>query len=453
MSGYSRHPASFKDPSGFIFQSSSIHYRQVNKCYAPHYNQLMQSGLYHELVKKNMLLPHTEIKENWLDDEEWYLTLMPEQIPFWSYPYEWCFEQLKDAALLTLAIAISSLEYGMSLKDATPYNIQFHKGKPVFIDTLSFERYDETQPWIAYRQFCENFLYPLWLAHLYKLDCHPLMSAYPEGIPAPAVARLFPATCRLHLSAWLHVYLPAKMSQASVQRKPISRFSKKKLLNILSHLHALISKFNNHANTTWHHYYRDSVNETYIREKEKIVLEMLKHVQGNQLLDLGANDGYFSRLAAGQNFSVLAVDNDEQCINNLYRKIQTEADSRILPLCFDVTNPPAASGFANQERSSFNERIKADAVLALALVHHLHIGKNIPLSYLADYFNRLAPYLIIEFVPKEDEKVQCLLQYKKDIYSAYSKEMFEKLFGKHFSIRSAHGIPGTQRSLYLMVRK
>lgn len=453
MSGFTRHPASYKDPSGFVFESAENIYRQVNKIYAEQYNLLMKSGLYDELLKKKWLLPHQEIKENLLNDEEWYLTLKPEQIPAWSYPYEWCFEQLKGAALLTLDIVKLSLEKGMILKDATPFNIQFLRGRPVLIDTLSFESYDETMPWIAYRQFCENFLYPLWLSHYHKMNCQHWLSIYPDGIPAGITAKLLPAKSLWSSSIWLHVKLPDKMSKKTVTDTSARNFTKQKLLNIIIHLQTIISKLYNNDKTTWRDYYTESISTDYLDEKEKIVLEMLKQINGNKLLDLGANDGHFSFLAVKNNFSVIAVDSDEQCINALYKKINQESITDILPLCMDIVNPSLAAGFANRERSPFGERINANVVLALALIHHLHIGKNIPLSPIARWFSELAPQLIIEFVPKEDEKVQLLLQNKKDIYYQYAREEFEKSFGEFFVIQRVKNIPGSLRSIYLMQKK
>ena len=453
MPGTTRHPASYKDPSGFVFQSSGKIYRQINKVYAAHYEHLMKSGLWDLLQKKKLLLHHEEIKEDLLHSEDWYLTIRPAQIPVWSYPYEWCFEQLKDAALLTLEIVRLSIEKGMILKDATPFNIQFYDDRPVLIDTLSFEKYDETMPWIAYRQFCESFLYPLWLSHYHKRNFQHLLSVYPDGIPADITAKLLPAKSLLNTSVWLHVNLPDKMSKKAGTGKSSHHFSKKKLLNIISHLQNIIRSLDNSDKTTWRDYYKESTDPGYVDQKEKIVLEMLKQISGNKLLDLGANDGYFSLLAVKNNFSVIAVDNDEQCINDLYKKIKQQTISGILPLCLDIANPSAASGFANKERSSFSERAKINTVLALALVHHLQIGKNIPMGFIAEYLGSLAPQLIIEFVPKEDEKVQLLLQNKKDIYPGYTKEEFEKVFGQYFIFVSVKNVPGTLRSIYLMKKK
>ena len=206
MADHTRHPASYKDPSGFIFQASGKFYRQVNKIYAGHYDLLIRSGLSSFLQEKKLLLPHEEVTENILHSDDWYLTLLPEQVPFTSYPYEWCFEQLKDAALLTLEIVKFSIEKGMILKDATPYNVQFLNGKPVFIDTLSFEKYDPSLPWIAYRQFCESFLFLLLLSHYHKTSIQPYLNSYPNGIPVNITAKHLPWKSRLNPGVWLHVF-------------------------------------------------------------------------------------------------------------------------------------------------------------------------------------------------------------------------------------------------------
>lgn len=454
MPGYTTHPASFRDPSGFMFTANGKIYRQVNKIYAEHYNYLINSGLYQLLQDKQLLLPHIELKENILNAENWYLTLLPEKITFISYPYEWCFEQLKDAALLTLQLVKLSVEKGMILKDATAFNIQFQKGRPVFIDTLSFEKYDATQPWVAYRQFCENFLFPLWLGHYHKINFQNILSIYPEGIPVEIAAKLFPAKSRLNLGVWLHVRLQNKLSRRVNRDKMVTRFSKSKLLNLVTHLENIISGLDNSNKTTWSNYYDESISSPgYLKEKEKIVRDLLSEIQGKKVLDLGANEGIFSRIAAEKGFDVVATDKDEQCINNLYKQTKTQNITNILPLCIDITNPAPAIGFANRERTSWNDRMRPDLVMALALIHHLVIGKNIPLKMLAEYFNQSAPQLLIEFVPQEDEKTQILLQSKKNIYPEYTKDQFENIFQTYFTIVKKQPVAETGRWIYSMKQK
>jgi hypothetical protein len=454
MTQHTRHPASFRDPSGFVFRSDNKIYRHVNKFYTDDYDHLVSSGLMDELISKKYLLPHGELKENITGDKEWYITLLPEPLTFISYPYEWCFEQLKDAALLTLSIVKSSVEKGMILKDATPLNIQFHNSKPVFIDTLSFQKYDESIPWIAYRQFCETFLFPLWLSHYHKLNFQNLLSVYPDGIPASHAAKLLPAKSRMNAAVWLHVHLPNKISKKKNLSRSIHSFSKKKLLNLINHLEGIIYNLENKSETTWSNYYSEGISDqAYLQEKEKIVNEMLSQINGKAVLDIGANDGRFSFLAGNKGFAVIAIDNDEQCINHLYKKIKKTDATGITPLCIDITNPSPATGFNNEERASFIERIKPDVIMALALIHHLVIGKNIPLPVLAEFFHQYTTQLIIEFIPKEDEKTKLLLYNKKDIYTVYSKEGFELCFERFFTIVASKQVPGSERFIYLMNKK
>lgn len=225
MVKHTRHPSSFKDPAGFIFESGGKVYRQVNQYYASQYGHLMNSGLYNQLTTAKQLIPHQQIDTNFTNSKEWFITLLPEPIQHISYAYEWSFEQLRDAALLTLDLMRKAIQHGMILKDATPYNIQFHNGKPVFIDTLSFEMYDPKQPWIAYRQFCQCFLFPLYLEHYLKTDIQKILSTYIDGIPVDFIAKLLPLKSRLSLGVWLHVYL--QQQTATNTSKNSLRFSKR----------------------------------------------------------------------------------------------------------------------------------------------------------------------------------------------------------------------------------
>ena len=456
MTNVARHPASFKDPAGFIFEANSKIYRQVNKVYSHQYQHLMESGLYSQLISKNQLIPHTSIIENLTGDEEWHLTLLPEQLSFISYPYEWCFDQLKDAALLTLSILRTSLDKGMILKDATPFNIQFQKGKPLFIDTLSFDRYDETKPWVAYRQFCETFLFPLYLEHYLKIDCIKWLSNYIHGIPVDVTAKLLPWKSKWNLGVRLHVMLQNNVRIRKSTHTVQPAFSKQKLLNLITHLESIIQNLSSGypSVSTWSNYYDETIlGKEYLDKKEAILKKFLGTISYKSVLDLGANDGYFSRLVAKENKMVLAVDSDSRCINNLYQLVKREHVTDIIPLIIDFSNPSPAIGFNNTERSSFGQRAKADLVLALALIHHLVIGKNIPLPELARHFAGMAPYLIIEFVPKEDEKVKQLLSERADIFSTYNVASFEACFSKYYTIQVKELIPGTTRILYCLARK
>lgn len=456
MVNYTRHPASFKDPAGFVFEAEGKFYRQVNQYYASQYRQLMDSGLYAQLVKNGMLVSHEEVNTNFTQDPSWYTTILPETVNYISYPYEWCFAQLKDAALLTLKILRQSLEFGMILKDATPFNIQFHKGRPIFIDTLSFDIYNPQQPWIAYRQFCQSFLFPLYLEHYFKADIQKILSTYINGIPNDVIAKLLPLKSRLNLGVWLHVYLQNTTMISDKGNKAAARFSKKKLTDLVSHLETIIRNFpaDKPFKTTWSNYYDDTIlSQQYVEEKEKIVLDMCSKTGAKTVLDLGANTGHFSKKLAAQGLTVVATDTDSRCINKLYLDTSKNNALNILPLVVDVANPSPAIGFNNSERAAFHDRIQTELVMGLALIHHLVIGKNIPIPALAGYFKGIAPQLIIEFVPKQDEKVKQMLSTRPDVFADYDQEHFETAFSAYFTIADQVKIPGTERILYRMIRK
>lgn len=448
------HPASFRDPSGFVFQWNGNFYRQVNRVYAVHYDLLMQSGLYKQLTSKKLLLTHSETEEVVAEQTSWFKTLKPVQLQHITYPYEWCFEQLKDAALLTIAILKEAVDYSMIIKDATPYNIQFYKGNPVFIDTLSFEKYDEDNAWVAYRQFCNMFLFPLYLEHYLKTDIQKTLIVYPDGIPVNITSKLLPLKSRTSLGVWLHVYLQNTVTRHAEMRKDGGRFNKRKLLNLVDHLERTITNMKSGYKTSWNNYYSETINgNRYLPEKEKILREMANASAGGLALDLGANDGYFTKILAANGWRVIAVDSDSQSIGRLYQETRNDGVENILPLVMDIANPSPSTGFNNRERPEFYQRVKPDLVLALALIHHLVIGRNISLAVLASWFSEITQKLIIEFVPREDEKVELMLASRKDVYADYTTDNFERCFFRYFTINRREQIPGSSRVIYLMEKR
>jgi hypothetical protein len=451
----SPHPASFRDPSGFIFRRDNLFYRQVNLSYQKEYDQLISSGLYKELTGKKLLIAHSEVSAGeFAADADRYKVLFPEQLAFISYPWEWSPAQLSDAALLTLDILQRAISHDMILKDATPLNIQFAGGRPVFIDSLSFDRYDPSRPWVAYRQFCECFLLPLYLHHYLQAGVHTILRAYPEGIPAALAKRMLPWKSRMRLGVWLHVILPA---QVRTDRPAAGQsFSRKKMTQLVSHLRSCIENLDKPIKiaTHWSRYYEDTImSVAYLREKEKLVREITTGIEFPSALDLGANDGYFAKLLAQRGIPVVAADADWLCIDNLYRWTR-EGSSGILPLCIDLADPTPASGFEHTERSSFTERMEAGLVMALAVLHHLTIGRSLPLHRIAAWFSRLAgPWLLVEYIPPTDKKALELIQHKRGIFHPYDQEAFESVFSRYFAVEKKLPVPETERVLYLMRRK
>jgi len=450
-SNFIKHYSSFRDPDGFVFSDDqSIIYRQLNQSYQNNYSLLKTSGLYDLLADKSMLIKHQEITDIIFDEKNYYKTLLPEQIPFISYPYEWCFDQLKDAALLTLDIMKMSLDHGMLLKDATPFNIQLYKGKCIFIDTSSFEKYTDGSPWVAYRQFCETFLAPLVLSHYAKNNLNSFLSNFPNGIPLAIVSKLLPFRSRLNLGVSLHIHF-----QSSYKNKNSSRnkyvMPKRRLYALIDHLKNLIKGLSiKNTEPGWTDYYdQDILSSEYLDHKKIVIENLLTKIDVKNALDLGANNGYFSEIIAKRNIDIVAADFDAACINNLYKKNKKEDIQNISPIIIDITNPTPPIGWANQERASFIKRANFDLTIALALIHHLCIGKNIPLEKIAQTFSSFGKYLIIEFIPKNDPKVQILLQHRTDNSSEYTIENFESNFITYYDLISKESIANTERLVYL----
>jgi len=455
-----QHSASFRDPSGFVFRRDGVLYRQINSRYASEYDHLMESGLYDHLTKAGRLIPCKEVKIPPAQPEISYKVIQPEKIPFISYPYEWSFSQLKDAALVTLAIQKVALKYGMSLKDASAYNIQFMSGKAVLMDTLSLEFYQEGQPWVAYRQFCQHFLTPLALMAKTDIRLGQLLRVYIDGVPLDLASRLLPAHTRLNIGLVVHIYLHAKMQvKHAAKSKKIPQqkkeMNKQSLLALVDNLMNTVRKLDWYPEgTEWSNYYEiTNYNEVAFQQKKKYISEWVVEKLPEQVWDLGANNGVFSRLASEQGIFTLSFDIDPAAVEQNYRQVKLAKEKNILPLVLDLTNPSPAIGWNNRERDSFTGRAPADMVLALALIHHLAISNNVPFSQLAEFFSEMGKWLVIEFVPKSDSQVVRMLQGRVDIFDAYSREAFEREFETHFIIHQKIKIDQSHRFLYLMERR
>lgn len=454
FSSAQRHPSSYRDPSGYVFWHNHELYRQVNKSFKDDFDFFLTSGLYDYLTQKELLIPHKIIPENLTGDDDYYRTLKSERLSFISYPYEWCFTMLKDAALVTLALAQESMQYGMMLKDASPYNIQFHNGNLIFIDTLSFEKWDSIKPWIAYRQFCENFLAPLSLMHYTQLPLQSLLLAFPDGIPISYAKKLLPWKTGLNLHMYLHIHVQNHYTKSSASKKETGTLSPQKLKNIFKSLTALIQSFSLNYKGTWSHYYDEAEQrEGYLPCKKRIIESWINDdVSIKTAIDVGSNDGTFSKLSGSKNIDIISADSDHAAIDKLYKEIKEKKVRNLTPLIIDFANPTPATGLNNTERASLFSRVRADLVLALAVIHHLAIGNNIPFDDMATLFKSLGKKLIVEFIPKKDDKISSMLQQKKDIYSWYNEESFKVVFSRHYKLIASEKIANSGRILYLMER-
>lgn len=450
-------PGSFRDSSGFLFVKDGTIYRQVNTIYKSNYDYLINSGLYKSLVDSELLIPHKEVDVDYPRSENAYKIIKPEFIQFVSYPYEWCFSQLKDAALTTLKIQKKSLEYGMSLKDSSAYNIQFRKGKPILIDTLSFERYHKEQPWVAYRQFCQHFIAPLALMKYRDVRLNQLFKVYIDGVPLDLASSLLPFRARFKFFLFSHIHLHAKSQKHFADRSVNMRNRRVGRLPFLALIDNLESGTRGlkwrPKDTEWKNYYTfTNYSLESLDYKKQLVAEFLDEIKPDVVWDFGANTGLFSRIASNKRIQTISFDNDPAAVEQNYLESVQKYETNILPLFLDLTNPSASIGWENKERMSLLERGPADTVFALALIHHLAISNNLPFSKIADFFRKICNSLIIEFIPKNDSQVQKLLSTREDIFFDYTQKNFETMFRKYFTIQKSVRIKDSERTLYLMTK-
>ena len=451
--------ASFRDPNGFVFTRGNILYRQINRSYAADYDKLISSGLYEKLVNADLLIAHSETDAAPHTPENAYKIIQPERVPFVSYPYEWPFGLLKSAALATLSIQKRALKDGMSLKDASAYNIQMLGGKATLIDTLSFETYKE-KPWVAYRQFCQHFLAPLALMARCDIRLGQLLKIYIDGIPLDLASRLLPWHARLNGGLLIHIHLHASAQQRYADKtlntsRTRAKMSKTALIGLIESLQKTVKGLVwQPAGTEWGNYYEiTNYTDTAFEQKQNIIEGWLEKISPNLVWDLGANDGSFSRIASQKGINTVAFDIDPAAVEKNYQRVKANKEKNLTPLLLDLTNPSPAIGWHNQERSTIFERGSADMVFALALIHHLAISNNVPLPMLAVFFAQAGQWLVIEFVPKSDSQAKKLLQSRPDIFPEYSTQGFETAFTEFFEVAEKIKIQQSERYLYLMKRR
>ena len=455
-----RNPSSFRDPSGYIFEQDGQLYRHIDKSYAVHFNRLVDYGLLRHLFDNQLLVPHEVVS---IPDpkEKSYATLKPTRLPLITYPYEWSFGQLKDAALLTLEVLKQSLNYGMVLKDASAFNIQFIGYKPIFIDTLSFAIYEEGQPWYGYRQFCEHFLAPLCLSSFIGVELLKLNRLGVDGVPLKMTSTFLPLTSWFKPVPFLHIHLHAKSiehysnnAKVKAPRSESAKVSKRSLLAMIDHLERFLVdlKLKKTDKTQWDNYDKEThYSDAGRLSKGNILKEFVAKVSPLSLWDLGANDGYFSRLIGNDNLLVLSLDSDALAVEKNYQNVKGTKNKNVYPLLFDVVNPSPSIGWGNEERAMLSKRTKPDLIVALALIHHLVITNNIPFEKIANYLCNLAEWLIIEFIPIDDEKI-CLLPNTAGKKS-YSRQSFEFSFFNVYELIEEQKIQNSERSILLFRRK
>ncbi len=450
--------ASFRDPAGFIFKNSSGEMcRQINPVGQADFDLFLDSGLYGSLLADRLIVSQQVMDLSAACTKEASSVIKPQQIPYISYPFEWSFSQLQDAAQLTLMIQKKALQYAMTLKDASAYNVQFSGGKPIFIDTLSFEKYQPGQPWQAYRQFCQHFLAPLALMAYTDVRLSQLLRVHLDGVPLGLATKLLPHRTKFKPGLAMHLVLhgKAQKTKSSQHTGHVKSVKQSSLEAILGSLERSVKSLKpRKSNTEWGDYY-DKTNYTAgaADQKATLIIKLIKPLKAKTTLDLGGNNGRYSRVLHKLGIFTVCTDIDPNAVEANYRYQRYHNEEKMLPLMIDLTNPGGALGWHNEERQPIQVRLQTDVVMALALIHHLAISNNLPLEHIARYFRQFGPYLLVEFVPKADSQVQKLLATRQDIFPDYHEAGFKRAFAAHYQLVQEHKIADTKRTLYLYKRK
>ena len=453
-------PGSFRDPAGAVHDWEDQIYRTVNREGAKAFEAVRATGFLERMIAQGRLVGLEEVTSPAILKEfpDAVHVLEHPRLDYISHPYEWCFQQLKDAALHHLNLALDALAEGLTLSDATAYNIQFIGPKPIFIDHLSFRPYIEGELWLAHNQFCEQFLNPLLLSSECGISFNDWYRGRLEGIPTPAIAKLLPFSARLSLRMNAHVFLPAMLGKGSQgdavargRQKSRRSLSRPGYEGLLRQLKGWITSLTPQGakHTVWADYadgntYADTEREA----KRKLVRDFASRTRPSILIDLGCNSGDFSQAAleAGAK-QAIGYDLDHGALTAACHRAQTE-DLAFLPLFLDAANPSPAQGWAQEERSGFAARARGDAVIALAFIHHLAIGKNITLDRAISWITERAHAGLIEFVPKCDPTVQAMLSYREDIFTDYTVETFRDHLSKIAVIKAETQVSSSGRIIF-----
>jgi len=427
------------------------------------FNFTRATGLTEQLQKDEKLVAEELVDTSILGEQvkDAAFVLEHARLPFISYPYEWSFAALKVAALLHLDIQLAALEKDVALTDASAYNVQFIGARPIFIDHLSFRRYVDGEFWAGHRQFCEQFVNPLLLRALTGVPHNAWFRGTLEGISAQELRNVIPWHSRMSWNVLTNVYMQASLqgsstdASAAIEKAKSRRLPKIGFEQMLRGMRRWISRLEPKSGgaSVWQDYAHDnSYADEEASQKKQFVAQFVAGAQPELILDIGCNTGDYSSVAleSGARFAV-GFDYDHGALDYAFRRATRES-LNFLPLHLDAANPSPNQGWMQQERQGLGDRAKGDAVLALAVVHHLAIARNIPLQQVIDWLVDMAPQGVIEFVPKSDPMVQRLLQMREDLFDDYDKSSFESMLSSRATIQTSRQVSSSGRMLYSFSR-
>ncbi len=464
MNGIAPDPGSFRDPSGRIYYAEGKVLRTITDHAAADFEFVRSTGLIDRLASEGRVVGTEVVSAELLGDigKDARFVVEHPRIPFISYPYEWSFPALKSAALLHLGIQIDALDAGVTLSDATAYNVQFQGPRPVFIDLLSFRKYKDGEMWTGHRQFCEQFLNPLLLRAKTGVVHNPWCRGTQEGISASDLRRVLPWTTKLSPSVMLHVVAQSAFQKSSgsanLKKKSLAatQFPKASYRRMLTKMRDWIEKLEpaDSGKTVWQAYANNhSYDSDEMAAKKAFIAKFAKEVKPGLFWDLGCNTGDYSKVALenGGGYSI-GFDYDQGALELAFARALAE-DLKLQPLFLDAANPTPNQGWNQSERKGLAARADADALIALAFIHHIAIGRNIPLDEAVNWLTGLAPEGVIEFVPKQDPMVQELLALREDIFPDYTEEHFLECLSKRSDVVEAETVTQSGRKLVWFRRR
>lgn len=458
-------PGSFRDWDGRVFVSGDGVFRALTETGLEDWEALSASELFAEFTASGELVTTKPAGAEVLCElrrldptGQWVGALSHERLPFVSYPYEWSFAMLKDAALLQLRLISAALAEDLMLKDATPYNVQWRGSQPVFVDIGSFERARDGEPWAGYRQFCMLFLYPLMLEAYRGVSFQPWLRGSIDGIPPSDFRPMFTRRDAFRRGMLRHVFLHASLesryaNQGGEVRADLQEagFDRRLVVANIARMAALVTRLRPRGGTTtWQDYQSTcSYDDHETAQKEDFVRRAVGSRRRGMVWDLGCNDGRYSRIASNGADFVVAIDSDLGVIERLYMALRVDDNRKILPLVVDLADPSPAIGWSNAERATLIDRGSPELALCLALVHHLSISRNVPLREIVRWLRSLGSEVVIEFPDRSDPMVQRLLGAKREeAHPDYSCETFERLLGSSFRIIESLELATGTRTLY-----
>lgn len=471
--GITADAGSFRDPANRVYSVEKHKngegkriLRGLDKESLDNFKRLSEQGFYREFVKQGQvvntdILPSSDPDAIAVLKDGWSGVLEHATIPFVSYPYEWTFSMLKDAALLQLNILEQSLENNWTLKDATPYNIQFEGSRPVFIDIPSFEPWVKGEPWVGYRQFCTMFLTPLMLKSHLGIDQLPILRSYLDGIPPTEAIKYFTGIRKFKKGVMSHIVFPAKVENsissrerddAPARRRTGREQSPAMIIGLVQSLSRLVRSLkSSQTHSDWSQYDKThSYEDADFDAKKTFIDKHASQAKREQIWDIGCNTGTFSKICSPYCNSIISIDGDHDAVERLYLEGKQNKGSNILPLVMNLSNISPGQGWAGSERRAFDKRKSPDLVLCLALIHHIRLSANIPNLLFLKWLRSLNSDVIMEFVNREDEMVIKLLTNKREQYDDYTLDQFIDEAGRYFIIKDRKPLKGGNRELFFL---